>query len=78
MAKKKPVKRPKAKKPVEKVVRTVKIVKRSQEEWLEHLILVSERAITEHGNSIDEFFAQQAARLRKELEELRLKNELRE
>ena len=40
-------------------------------QWLERLILISERAITSHGNSIDEFFKGQAERLRKELQELK-------
>jgi hypothetical protein len=43
----------------------------TQEEYLEHLIMVSERSVTSQGSSIDEFFQQQANRLRKELEELR-------
>jgi disulfide oxidoreductase YuzD len=43
----------------------------TQEEYLEHLITVSERSVTSQGSSIDEFFQQQANRLRKELEELR-------
>lgn len=43
----------------------------TQEEYLEHLIMVSERSVTSQGSSIDEFFKQQADRIRKELEELR-------
>lgn len=67
MAKKKPVKK---KQPVAKKVVHVRI---SNEDWLLHLIKVSENAVTGQGSSIDEFFTQQAARLKKQLQELRKK-----
>lgn len=65
MAKKKPLK----KKPARKSAP----VKSDQELWLEKLIMLSEKNVTSQGTSIDELFTQQAARLRKELEELRKK-----
>ena len=69
MAKKKPIKKKKAPKPTKRV----KFVKRTHGDWLLHLIKVSEDAITGQGTSIDEFFSQQAARLRRELEEWKAK-----
>lgn len=64
MAKKKSLTK---KKPAKKVI----FVKRTDEEYLENLIALSEKNVTSQGTSIDELFAQQAAKLRKELEELR-------
>jgi len=43
----------------------------TQEEYLEHLIMISERNITNQGSSIDEFFQNQVNKLKKELMELR-------
>lgn len=43
----------------------------AQIEYLEILIEFSLRAITLHGNDIDDFFAQQAQRLQLKLKELR-------
>lgn len=63
-----------AKKKTRKTKKTFKQPKRrkiTQEEYLETLIRFSERAITGYGSGVDEFFKQQAARLRKELEELK-------
>ena len=45
----------------------------SKEERLEHMIAVSEQADTGHGTSIDDFFKNQAKRLRSQLEDLRKK-----
>ena len=42
----------------------------TQKEYLQILIDYSERAIDGRGGSIDEFFANQANRLRKQLKEL--------
>lgn len=42
----------------------------TQKEYLQHLIDVSEDAISGRGGSIDEYFANQAKRLRKQLKEL--------
>ena len=42
-----------------------------EEQYLSLLINVSERCITDQGTSIDELFTQQAARLRKRLEDLK-------
>ena len=58
----------------EKLINLRDRLPKTEEEYLERLILVSERAITKQGTAIDEFFEQQAARLRKQLEELREKN----
>ncbi len=63
-----------AKKKARKTKKTVRLPKRvkiTREAWLEHLIDVSKRAITGQGNSIDEFFGQQAQRLSEALLELR-------
>lgn len=52
-------------------VQKVKLGSRNEVEHLETLIMFSERAISSHGNSIDEFFTQQSERLKKQLKELR-------
>jgi hypothetical protein len=64
MAKKKKAPR---KKPAEKPTTPTS----RDEAWLEKLIALSEKQVTNQGTSIDELFTQQANRLRKELEELR-------
>jgi hypothetical protein len=51
----------------QKKAKTVPI---SQKEYLQILISFSERAIDNRSGSIDEFFANQANRLRKQLKEL--------
>jgi len=69
-----------AKKKTRKAKKTFKKathVRITDEERLAHLIRVSDGAITGKGGTVDEFFIQQAARLRRELEELKIKNELR-
>ena len=63
-AKKTPKKAPKA--PVVKVSR--------EEEYLLVLIAASERAITGQGSGVDEFFTQQANRLKRQLQDLRAKS----
>lgn len=50
--------------------RKIKTVPITEKQRLEHLIEVSERAIDGRSGSIDDFFANQAARLRKQLKEL--------
>lgn len=65
------------KKPTKKKFKAPKWIKKTEEDRLMDLINASERAITTQGNVIDDIFKNQAARLRKELEELRIKNELR-
>lgn len=67
MAKRKPVK----KSPKKSSNPLLDRLPKNQEEYLEHLIKVSEAAITKAGSGVDEFFAQQADRIRKELEALR-------
>lgn len=62
-------------KKVKEIKQVVKYLPITEEEHLEHLIAVSMSNVTSQGTSIDEFFEQQANRLRKELEELRKSNE---
>ncbi|MCX9024628.1 MAG: hypothetical protein OIN85_00865 [Candidatus Methanoperedens sp.] len=45
----------------------------TQKEYLQTLIQFSERAITKQGTGIDDFFANQAKRLKKELAQLNKK-----
>lgn len=63
MAKKKA---PKKDKPISLRDRVCK----TEKQWIERLISISERAITKQGSDIDKFFADQAERLRKRLKEL--------
>lgn len=63
MAKKKP-----QKKKTKKVAKRVPI---TRVEWLENVLAITERNITPGGHAVDDCFAQQAVRIRKELEELR-------
>jgi len=49
----------------------------TEEEYLERLITASERAISSHGTSIDDYFRQQADRLKKKLADLRKNNGVR-
>jgi hypothetical protein len=64
-----------AKKKVQKkkAAKPVKRVRKTEAEHLQHLINVSKNAITGQGTGIDEFFGQQAARLEKQLEQLKAK-----
>jgi hypothetical protein len=66
------------KKVTKKKFKAPKRIRKTEEDRLMDLINASERAITTQGTVIDDIFKNQAARLRKELEELRLKNELRD
>lgn len=56
------------KKPASKPIKHKDITK---EEYLEILIRFSKRAITKQGSGVDDYFTQQAARLEKQLKELR-------
>lgn len=60
-------------KKVKKTTKKRKSIPWTEEERLENLIRASENAITKQGTSIDDFFKQQSARLKKELEVLRAK-----
>jgi hypothetical protein len=44
---------------------------KNEREYIERLIEMTERNISPHNSSVDEFFKGQAARLRKKLEELK-------
>lgn len=48
-------------------------IPRNEEEHVQRLIDVTERAITKQGTAIDQLFIEQAARLRKELADLKRK-----
>lgn len=74
MAKKKATKKKSVKEKVKKLsfVERFRIPK-NEEEHLERLLESTKRAITGSGDSIDELFTQQYARIEKELEALRNK-----
>jgi hypothetical protein len=64
MAKKKPAK-------AKKLSPSEKQARNRQEYHLNNLIIASERAITGQGSEIDQFFENQAERLKKELKEFK-------
>lgn len=71
MAKRKP-------RPTKKKLKAPKYIKRTAADRILVLIKYTERSITDANTGVDEFFRQQAVRLRKELEELKTKNAIPE
>ena len=62
------------KKKAKKRFKAPKRVKKTEADFLRCLLEATEKAINGRSGSIDEFFTQQAARLRKELEKVEGKN----